>query len=38
MDIKGKGSNYTFELSQKFEFQPSTTKLENIDHSTIETG
>jgi len=29
---------YTLELSQKSYFQPSTTKLYNIGHPTVETG
>ena len=29
---------YALELSQKSDFQPSTTKLDNIDHPTVETG
>ena len=34
----GKNLNYTLELWQKFDFQPSTIKPDNIGHSTIETG
>jgi len=32
----GKNPNYTLELSQKSDFQPSTTKPNNISHPTIE--
>ena len=31
-----KSSVYTLELSQKFDFQYSTMKLDNKDHTTIE--
>ena len=34
----GESPNYTLELSQKSDFQPSTTKPDNGDHPTIETG
>ena len=34
--IKGKIPNYTIELSQESNSQSSTTKLDNIGHSTIE--
>ena len=33
----GKSLFYNLELSQKSDFQLSTTKLDNISHSTIET-
>ena len=29
---------YTLQLSQKSDFQPSTTKPDNIGHSTVKTG
>ena len=35
---KRRSPNYTLELSQKSNFQPSTTKPDNIDHPTAETG
>ena len=35
---KGKSPIYTPELSQKSDFQPLTTKSDNIDHPTVETG
>ena len=34
----GKSLIYALELSQKFDFQPSTRKLDNIGHPTVETG
>ena len=34
----GKSSIFTLELSQKSDFQPSTTKPDNIGHPTIKTG
>ena len=34
----GKSPVYTFELSQKSDFQPLTTKSDNIDHPIIKTG
>ena len=34
----GRSPNYTLELSQKSDFQLSTTKPNNIDHPTVETG
>ena len=33
-----KSSNYAFKLSQKSNFQPSTTKPDNIGYPTVETG
>ena len=30
-----KSPNYTLELSQKFDFQPLTTKPDNIHHTTV---
>ena len=30
--------NYTLELSQKSDFQPSTTKPDNIGYPTVKTG
>jgi len=33
----GRSSNYTLELSQKSDFQPSTIKSDNIDHPTVQT-
>ena len=35
---RGKSLIYTLELSQKSDFQPSTTKLDNRGHPTIEAG
>jgi hypothetical protein len=35
--IYGKNPVYVLELAQKSNFQPSTTKSDNIDHLTIET-
>jgi hypothetical protein len=34
---KEKNPIFTLELSQKSDFQPSTTKLDNIGHSIIKT-
>ena len=34
----GKSMVYILELSQKSDFQPSTTKLDNIGHPTVETN
>ena len=36
--FKGKNPIYTLELSQKFDFPPSTTKSDNIGHPTAKTG
>ena len=36
--IEGKNPIFTFELLQKFDFQLSTTKSDNIGHLTIKTG
>jgi len=36
--IIGKSPIFTLELSQKFDFQPSTTKPANIGHPTVKTG
>ena len=36
--FKGKSPVYTLQLSQKSDFQPSTTKSDNIGHPTIEIG
>ena len=36
--LKRESLIYTLELPQKFDFQPSTTKLDNKDHPTVETG
>ena len=33
----GKSPIFTLELSQKSDFQPSTTKPDNIDHPTVKT-
>jgi hypothetical protein len=33
-----KKSGYILKLSQKFDFQPSTTKPDKKDHLTVETG
>jgi len=35
--IKGKSPIFTLELSQKSDFQPSTTKPDNIGHPTVKT-
>ena len=35
---EGKSPIFTLELSQKSDFQPSTTKSKNIDHPTVKTG
>ena len=34
----GKSLIFTLVLSQKSDFQPSTTKLDNIGHPTVKTG
>ena len=34
----GKSPVYTLQLSQKSNFQPSTTKPDNIGHPTVKTG
>jgi hypothetical protein len=34
---KGRSPNYTFELSQKSDFQRSTTKTDNICHPIVQT-
>jgi len=34
---KGKSLVYALKLSQNSDFQPSTTKLDNIGHPTVET-
>ena len=36
--VKGKSPIFTLELSLKSDFQPSTTKPDNIDHPTVKTG
>ena len=36
--IVGKSPIFTLELSQKSNFQPSTTKPDNIGHPTVKTG
>jgi len=36
--LGGRSPNYTLELSQKTDFQPSTTKSDNIGHPTVEIG
>ena len=36
--LKGKSPNYSIELSQKSDFQLSTTKSNNIGHPTVKTG
>ena len=33
-----KNPAYTLQLSQKFDFQPSTTKPDNIGHPTVKPG
>ena len=38
IDYREKFDLCSLELSQKSDFQPSTIKLDNIGHSTIETG
>ena len=38
LEKKERSSNYILELSQKFDFQPSTIKLDNMGHPTVETG
>jgi len=35
--LEGKNLIYTFKLSQKFDFQPSTIKPDNRDHPIVET-
>ena len=37
-DILEKSPIFTLELSQKSDFQPSTTKPDNIGHPTVKTG
>ena len=36
--ILERSPNYTLELSQKSNFQPSTTKPDNIGHPIVDTG
>ena len=36
--LQGKNPVYTLQLSQKSDFQPSTTKPDNIGHPTVKTG
>ena len=36
--FKGRSLLYTLEQLQKYNFQPSTTKPDNIGHPTVETG
>ena len=36
--LLGKSPVYTLQLSQKSDFQPLTTKPDNIGHPTVKTG
>ena len=38
LSFLGENPNYILKLSQKFIFEPSITKPDNINHPTIETG